>query len=86
VALAVIERLMCSARKDSVRFAVAIFIIERAYGKASGTQPKERDALAHESTELLLAVREEMHLRILSKRTSAPLVIEASNSLRLLEG
>ena len=59
-------------------------MIESAYGKASGTQPEGRDSLSHESTEFLLTVREEMRLRILSKWTAVPVVMEANNSLRRL--
>ena len=70
-ALAVIERLMRSARKDRVRLAAAIFIIERAYGKAPGTQPEERDALSlMSSIEILLR----LHVLSLPSHVSAPTI------------
>lgn len=86
-ALVEIERLMRSAVKDSTRLAAAIFIIERGYGKAGGMPPeKERSPLEQISTELLLAMRDELVQRREAKCLQASVVSEARSSPRLLTG
>lgn len=66
-ALAVIEKLMYDADKDSVRLSAATFIIERGFGKAS-----ERIEPSHPldgcPTEVLIAMRDEFKRRLDEKR------------------
>jgi uncharacterized protein DUF5681 len=63
IALAVIEKLMYEADKDSVRLSAAIFIIERGFGKTL-EQIGRPGALDEWKTEELLAMRDEFRRRI----------------------
>ena len=57
-ALVVIETLMRSAKKESVRLDAAIFLIERGYGKAIETFQQVQNPLDEASTAVLLAMRD----------------------------
>ena len=57
-ALHTIETLMKKADKDSVRLAAAVFIIERAHGKAVETTHEMSNPLDGVTADLLLEMRE----------------------------
>ena len=57
-ALIVIETLMRSGKKESVRLDAAIFLIERGYGKPIETFQQVQNPLDEASTAVLLAMRD----------------------------
>lgn len=61
-ALNTILMLMDSA-KDSVRLQAAVFIIERAYGKALAKHEHRHNPLEDETTEMLLEMKKEIQER-----------------------
>lgn len=56
-ALAVIDALMLSADKDSVRLAAATYIVDRAFGKPLQRLENDQDPLAASLTAVLLDMR-----------------------------
>ena len=67
MALAVIEKLMYDADKDSVRLSAATFIIERGFGKAS-ERIELPSPLEGCETKVLIAMRDEFRRRLAEKR------------------
>jgi hypothetical protein len=63
-ALNVIETLMRSAKKESVRLDAAIFLIERGYGKAIEKIEQLQNPLEETSTAVLLAMRDHFSAKL----------------------